>query len=105
MSFLFSLKKQSGKITKLQCNVTTSYTFIDYLRGGCELSLMVAIDFTASNLSPADPKSLHYNPRNPDRMPNEYERAIKAIGSILSNYDSNWRYSCYGFGGVPTWTG
>ena len=66
---------------------------------------MVAIDFTASNLSPADPNSLHYNPRNPDRMPNEYERAIKAIGSILSNYDSNWRYPCYGFGGVPTWTG
>ena len=30
-------------------------TFFEYLRGGCELNLMVAIDYTASNKAPMQP--------------------------------------------------
>ena len=28
------------------CRATPSYSFVDYLRGGCEINLIVAIDFT-----------------------------------------------------------
>lgn len=35
-------------------------SFLDYVRGGCEISVMVAIDFTASNGAPSLPTSLHY---------------------------------------------
>ena len=63
---------------------------------------MVAIDFTASNMAPSDPKSLHYKLSG---KLNEYERAIQAVGSILSNYDCNQLYPTYGFGGVPIWRG
>ena len=34
------------------------YTFLDYLRGGLELQLMVAVDFTRSNLGQTNPKSM-----------------------------------------------
>jgi hypothetical protein len=44
------------------------YTFLDYVFGGCEISLGLAIDFTLSNGDPNDPKSLHFF----DPAKNEY---------------------------------
>lgn len=95
--------KKTGVIQKLSCNIHVKYTFIDYLRGGTEFNLMVAVDFTASNMSPSSPQSLHYI--NPTGQPNEYEAALQAVGSILANYDNNQLFPAYGYGGVPTWTG
>ena len=34
--------------------------FIDYLSGGLEMRMFVAVDFTASNGPPLDPRSLHH---------------------------------------------
>ena len=36
------------------------HSFLDYVFGGCEISLTIAIDFTMSNMDPKDPESLHY---------------------------------------------
>lgn len=70
-------------------------TFLDYVIGGCEISLVIGIDFTASNLHPAQPGSLHFW----DQMrPNEYEMAIRAVGDILAAYDSDQNIPAYGFG-------
>lgn len=52
-------------------------TFVDYLRGGLQLNMMVAIDFTGSNGVPHSPTSLHY--MNPN-APNQYQQAILSIG-------------------------
>ena len=35
-------------------------SFVDILRSGMQLSMAVAIDFTASNGDPSDHESLHY---------------------------------------------
>ena len=35
-------------------------TFLDYIAGGCEIGVHVAIDFTMSNGAPDDPNSLHF---------------------------------------------
>lgn len=35
-------------------------SFLDYIFGGCEIDLQVAIDFTASNGEITKPSSLHY---------------------------------------------
>lgn len=67
------------------------------------MSLMVAVDFTASNQNPSNPNSLHYI--NPNGAPNEYESAIAAVGSILANYDGDKLFPTYGYGGVPNWQG
>lgn len=48
------------------------------------LSLQVAIDFTASNGDPRNSCSLHYiNPY----QPNEYLKALIAVGEICQDYD------------------
>lgn len=78
----------------IQTNVSKLYSFLDYLRSGCEISLMVAIDFTGSNGDPNDPKSLHY--LSPHTL-NDYELAIKHVGDILAEYDSDQLFPVWGF--------
>ena len=47
--------------------------FLDYILGGCEIKLHVAVDFTSSNgADMSDPKSLHYY----DPNKNEYIQAM-----------------------------
>ena len=75
--------------------LTKNFTFIDYLKSGVEIGLSVAIDFTNSNGNPSDPSSLHYIYGG---EPNQYERAICSCGNILSYYDYNQFYPCFGFG-------
>jgi hypothetical protein len=76
----------SGTITIRDVAYTKEDSFVDYLAGGTEISLMVAIDFTASNGDQRYQNSLHFvNPYEP----NSYAKAILSVGEILSAYDSD----------------
>ncbi|GAX21206.1 hypothetical protein FisN_26Lh164 [Fistulifera solaris] len=72
--------------------------FIDYLSGGCQISLAVAIDFTASNGDPRKPGTPHYFHPPESKEWNDYEKAIFAVGSILAKYDSDQQFPVWGFG-------
>ena len=91
--------------------------FIDFLSGGLEMRMFVAVDFTASNGMPGDPRSLHhmrpgyFNEYKPEKKyfvtsicaqtgPNRYQQAIATIGDILQSYDSSKLFAAYGFGGL-----
>ncbi|XP_054374601.1 copine-4 isoform X2 [Molothrus ater] len=55
----------------------------------------VAIDFTASNGDPRNSCSLHYiHPY----QPNEYLKALVAVGEICQDYDSDKMFPAFGFG-------
>jgi len=71
-------------------------SFVDYLSGGCELELSIAIDFTGSNGDPRQPGTLHYI--HQDGQLNDYEKAITAVGAIVGRYDSDQKFPVYGFG-------
>lgn len=85
----------SGTIHIDSIELIKQHSFLEFIAGGCEISLIVAIDFTASNGNPMHSTSLHYN--NP-YQPNEYVSAIKAVGDILSAYDSDRLFPAFGFG-------
>jgi hypothetical protein len=72
--------------------------FIDYLTGGCQMSLAVAIDFTASNGDPRQEGTPHYFHPPASKEWNDYEKAIFAVGSILAKYDADQRFPVWGFG-------
>jgi len=92
--------KDVGVITIPRLDVIKRPTFVDFLRGGCEINLLVAVDFTASNKNPAAPDSLHY--MNPQAY-NEYQSAIISVGEVLQPYDSDGLFPVFGFGGkLPT---
>lgn len=69
--------------------------FVDYVSGGCQLNVVVAIDFTGSNGDPRKPGTLHHI--HPQMM-NDYEKAISSIVQILAKYDSDQNFPVVGFG-------
>jgi hypothetical protein len=80
--------------------VFTRPSFIDYLRGGIQVSMVCAIDYTASNGAQTLPSSLHAMGPN-----NQYEKAIWNVGAIIEPYDSDKSFPTFGFGGVPRYMG
>ena len=71
-------------------------TFVDYLRSGWAVSLVAAIDYTASNGEPSTPNSLHALNGN-----NQYEQALMNVGMVVEPYDSDKSFPVFGFGGIP----
>ena len=76
--------------------VEAQHSFLEYVFGGCEIDLTIAIDFTLSNGDPRNTNSLHYF--DPNR--NQYLAAIKSVGNILQFYNSDKQIQLYGFGGA-----
>ena len=100
-------------------------SFVDYLKGGCEVSLMIAVDFTgehdhwrcfvslgcvftatvlccvaASNGDPKTQQSLHHLwPEHSGRR-NDYQATIETVGGILAAYDADGLVPA--FGTLPT---
>lgn len=73
--------------------------FIDYIKGGTQLALHIAVDFTISNGDPNRKDSLHcYDDLS---GMNAYQKAISATSEILLNYDHDKMVPMYGFGGKP----
>ncbi|XP_033626686.1 copine-8-like isoform X1 [Asterias rubens] len=85
----------SGLVSVVACKVEPQYSFLDYIRGGSELSFTVAVDFTASNGDPRQTSSLHF--MNP-YQPNSYLRAIWAVGEVIQDYDTDKLFPALGFG-------
>ncbi|CAD8107449.1 unnamed protein product [Paramecium sonneborni] len=101
--FINKSQKNNNKkcVGILQCEkfeLKSHYTFLDYCIGGQQLSLIVGIDFTASNENIENPKSLHYIEND---SPSQYLQAIISVVEILINYDHDKRIPVYGFGCKP----
>jgi len=73
-------------------------TFVNYVRGGCQLQVAVAVDATASNGDPRKPGTLHHFA---DGGRNGYEEALHALCTTLAKYDSDQKYPVFGFGAKP----
>jgi hypothetical protein len=87
--------RNSGTLIVQSIEVIQVPSFLDYIKGGCAINLMVAIDFTGSNGDPNSPGTLHYRFGGQ----NQYQTAIRTIGNILAPYDSDNMIPVWGFGG------
>ena len=54
------------------------------------MNFSLAVDFTASNGDPRDPRSLHF--RDPTTGENQYTTAIRAVGDIIQDYDTDKQF-------------
>ena len=88
--------KNSGVLLIKSFNVTQEYSFLDYIQHGTSMNFSVAVDFTASNGNPRDPRSLHY--MQPGYVDNQYTTAIRSVGSIIEDYDTDKMFPALGFG-------
>ena len=56
---ILTLTKTAGKISFDKLVVEKRNSFLEYIFGGCELNLAIAVDFTLSNGDPNSRDSLH----------------------------------------------
>ncbi|KAL9657419.1 hypothetical protein ABK040_014406 [Willaertia magna] len=89
-------KQNTGDLVVKGSKLLKNYSFLEFLGGGMTMSLIVAVDFTASNGDPNTPTSLHFNRAG---TMNQYESAIRAVGQILAEYDHDKQFPTFGFGG------
>jgi len=88
----------SGVIKIIRADIRREISFLDFVKGGCTINMIVAIDFTASNGHPFRADSLHrFDPTG--QTLNHYQQAILSIGAIVRDYDTDKRFPVYGFGG------
>lgn len=90
----------SGLLNCDNFSVVMQPSFVEYVKGGTEVSFMVAMDFTASNLDATQQASLHYCDPSGNKL-NQYATAITSVGSVLEFYDHDKHFPLYGFGGKP----
>ena len=83
-----------GIKANINCGLIVTPTFISYLRSGMNINLTIGIDFTGSNGTYTDYRSLHYL----NNGMNDYEKAIRSCGDILAYYDDDQLFPCFGFG-------
>ena len=91
----FECGKLKGLFKILKFKYAKKPSFLDYVYGGCEISLVLAIDFSKSNGIQNSLKSYH---SLNEEKPNEYIQAIKSVGEILQYYDTDKLIPAYGFG-------
>ena len=88
-------REKFGEIVVSNFRLNRTPSFLDYLRGGMQMNLMVSIDFTGSNGDPHQRTSLHHmDPVHP----NQYVRAIMGVGDVLLQYDTDKQVPAFGFG-------
>jgi len=88
--------RNSGQIVVKSVTIEQDTTFLDYVRGGLKINLVVAVDMTRSNGDPRQKESLHFI--HPDTGENPYTTAIRTVGEILQDYDYDKRIMGLGFG-------
>lgn len=84
----------SGTIRFEHVSILKEPNLLQFIKGGCQIRLMIAIDFTGSNGNPAEKGTLHYRDRH---SRNQYEEAILSVGNILAPYDSDQSFPVWGF--------
>ena len=51
---------KNGQLTLKGLTIEITHSFLEYVFGGCEIDLSIAIDFTLSNGDPRSRDSLHF---------------------------------------------
>lgn len=87
----------SGKVRIVSLDVQRVYSFLDFITAGMQIEFAVAIDFTASNGIPGNPKSLHFLNQY---APNQYEMAIRAVLDVCQSYNRSKQFEATGFGAI-----
>lgn len=85
--------KKAGALKVLKSRIMHIPSMLQYLSGGCELDLMVAIDCTLNNGNSSQKDGLHYSS---DSWLNDYQAILFKIGSVFDSYEGQdfvlWGY-------------
>jgi hypothetical protein len=89
--------KKAGALKVLKSSVLQVPSMLQFFAGGSEMDLTVAIDCTSfvNGADWRDDKNLHYRSNT---WLNDYQAALKKVGTIFQAYEGEREFSMYGFG-------
>ena len=90
--------KTKGKLRISWSELELNQNFIDYLRAGINIKVLIAVDYTSSNLPHTNPNSYHYISQS---TTNPYESSIINVARVTDAYNKHKSIELYGFGGIP----
>lgn len=90
-----TLGRVVGQFILQDVRLLRRYSFLDFIRGGLEIRMAVAIDFTRSNKGPEHPDSYHCLDSENE---SSYTTVIRAVGDVMRSFDNDGHFPAYGFG-------
>lgn len=92
--------KKAGVVKVLKATILNIPSMLQYLSGGCEMDLMVAIDCTEQNGDWRKKDTLHYSSQS---WLNDYQAVLFKVGSVFDGYNSGKKgYIMWGYGGATS---
>jgi hypothetical protein len=95
---LMSVKGKKGTLKISWSELQLKQNFVDYLRAGLKIRLIVAVDYTSSNL-PCHMQNSNHSISN--KKLNNYEESIQHVVHTLDVYNKDKVVHLFGFGGIP----
>eukprot|EP00850_Spirogloea_muscicola_P007921 SM000041S15480 [mRNA] locus=s41:308659:313816:+ [translate_table: standard] len=89
--------KSGGHFICRKCSLLPQPSFLDFIRAGWGLSLMIGVDFTVSNGTVSAPGTLHYVDPAGKRL-NAYQEVMEEFSKVLLPYGTDGQIHAWGFG-------
>ena len=87
--------KSAGMIKALRGKKTEYPSMLDYITGGCDINVNIAVDCSVNNGDYLEEEGLHYRTK---LWLNDYQAAIHKIGTIMEPFSKKHRFELFGFG-------
>jgi len=86
----------SGVLKMMHMGTKEELGFLHHIRKGTQIHFTMAVDFSSANGDPKELSSLHHIRQGED---NEYMAAIRAVGEVVQDYDTDGQFPALGFAG------
>lgn len=93
--FRSNKQKKAGILKVLKAQIIQIPSLLEFICGGCEIELTVAVDCSLANGEHTEETGLHYRS---NLWLNDYQAAIHKIGVIMESYSKNKKFNIWGFG-------
>jgi len=86
----------SGVLKMMDMGSREELGFLHHIRKGAQIHFTMGVDFSSANGDPKELSSLHHIRQGED---NEYMAAIRAVGEVVQDYDSDGMFPALGMAG------
>jgi Copine len=93
--FRGSTQKKAGVLKVLKAQIIQIPSLLEFVCGGCEIDLTIAVDCSLSNGAHTNENGLHYRS---NLWLNDYQAAIHKVGVIIESYNKRKEFNIWGFG-------
>jgi len=93
--FRGSKQRKAGILKVLKAQIVQIPSMLEFICGGCEIDLTIAVDCSLNNGIHTEETGLHYRS---NLWLNDYQAAIHKVGVIMESYSKNKVFNIWGFG-------